>query len=204
MLYEHGDGAYLNITNRCPVSCRFCVKKSWDMRFLGLDLSLEREPEPDELLRALDARLAAGGVREVVFCGYGESTYRLDVVSAVGLNLRLHRRGLRVRLDTIGLGSLIWGRDITRQLGLCLDAVSVSLNTADPGQWVELHRPAPAFREEGFAAACRFVTGCVAAGLDTRVTAVDLPEVDLAAVEALARGLGAGFRVRPRLDEAAA
>lgn len=204
MLYEHGEGAYLNITNRCPVACRFCVKKAWNMQFRGRDLSLEREPELDELLHALDARLAQGGVREVVFCGYGESTYRLDVVSAVGLNLRLHRKSLKVRLDTIGLGSLIWGRDITRQLGMCLDAVSVSLNTADPAQWVELHRPAPAYREEGFAAACRFVTGCVAAGLETRVTAVELPEVDLSAVEALARSLGAGFYARPRLDEAPA
>jgi hypothetical protein len=40
----------------------------------------------------------------------------------------------------------------------------------------------------------------VAAGLDTRVTAVRLPGVDLEAVAALAGRLGAGFAARPRLD----
>lgn len=203
-LYDVEDRVYLNLTNRCPVSCRFCIKRAWQMQYRGKDLRLGREPEAGELLDALERRLEAGGAREVVFCGYGESTYRLDLVSAIGLNLRLHRRGLRVRLDTIGLGSLIWKRDISRQLALCLDAVSVSLNTADPAQWLELHRPAPEFRERGFAAACGFVSRCVEAGLETRVTAVALPEVDLAAVRELALSLGASFAARPRLDEAAA
>lgn len=199
MLYELEDRLYLNLTNRCPVACRFCVKRRWEMQFRGQDLRLEREPELDELLPALERRLAALPPREVVFCGYGECTYRLDLVSAIGLNLRLHRRGVRVRLDTIGLGSLIWGRDISRQLALCLDSVSVSLNTADAAQWEELHRPAPAFRGGGFQAAKEFIEACVRAGLDTRVTAVAQPGVDLAAVAALAGRLGAGFAARPLL-----
>jgi len=43
------------------------------------------------------------------------------------------------------------------------------------------------------------VRGCAAAGLDTTVTAVKLPGVDLAAVRRLAASLGAGFRMRPAL-----
>lgn len=199
MLYELEDRLYLNLTNRCPVACGFCVKRRWDMQFRGQDLRLEREPELEELLPALERRFEALPPREVVFCGYGECTYRLDLVSAIGLNLRLHRKGVRVRLDTIGLGSLIWGRDISRQLALCVDAVSVSLNTADASQWEELHRPAPAFRGGGFLAAREFTAACVRAGLDTRVTAVAQPGVDLDAVRALAGRLGAGFAVRPLL-----
>jgi TatD family-associated radical SAM protein len=199
MLYELEDRLYVNLTNRCPVACAFCVKKAWKMQFRGQDLSLEKEPELGELLPALERRLAQARPRELVFCGFGECTYRLDLVSAIGLNLRLHRNHVRVRLDTIGLGSLIWGRDISRQLALCLDSVSVSLNTADAAQWEELHRPAPAFRGGGFRAAKEFVARCVAAGLETRVTAVEQPGVDLGAVAALARRLGAGFAARPLL-----
>lgn len=203
MLYELEDRLYLNLTNRCPVACRFCVKRSWDMQFRGQDLRLEREPELDELLPAVEARFAVRPPREVVFCGYGECTYRLDLVSAIGLNLRLHRKGVRVRLDTIGLGNLIWGRDISRQLALCLDCVSVSLNTADAAQWEELHRPAPAFRGGGFRAVREFIECCVRAGLETRVTAVAQAGVDLEAVAVLARRLGAGFAARPLLAGAA-
>lgn len=200
MLYEYEDRLYLNLTNRCPVACSFCIKKGWGMQYRGQDLRLEREPELEALLPAVERRLEQLRPRELVFCGYGECTYRLDLVSAVGLNVRLHHKGVRVRLDTIGLGSLIWGRDITRQLALCLDAVSVSLNTADAAQWEQLHRPAPAFREQGFRAARDFAGACVTAGLDTRVTAVELPGVDLGAVKDLGTRLGAGFATRPRLD----
>lgn len=199
MLYDIEDRLYLNLTNRCPVECSFCVKKPWGMQFRGQDLRLEREPELAELLAALDQRLATRPPSEVVFCGFGESTYRLDLVTGLGLNLRLHHKGVRVRLDTIGLGSLIWGRDISRQLSLCLHAVSVSLNTADAAQWEQLHRPAPAYRAEGFRAAREFVERCVAVGLETRVTAVELPGVDLEAVESLAGRLGASFLARPPL-----
>jgi TatD DNase family protein len=94
---------------------------------------------------------------------------------------------------------LIWGRDITPQLKRCVDAVSISLNTADPIQWRRLHVPQAAYAETGFDAALKFIEDCSRAGLDTTVTAVRLPGVNIAAVERLARTLGARFRLRPRL-----
>ena len=200
MLYEIEDRVYISLTNRCPVSCSFCVKKPWEMNFRGHDLRLTREPEAEEVIAALTERLKRGGVREAVFCGYGECVYRLDAVSAVGLHLRLHHKEVKVRLNTIGLGNLIWKRDISRLLALSLDAVSVSLNTADEEQWEKLHRPEPEYRGLGFSAAKDFIFRCSAAGLATRVTAVALPGVDLQAVGRLAAGLGAGFEIRPRLS----
>ena len=99
----------------------------------------------------------------------------------------------------MGLGSLIWGRDITPELARLIDAVAVSLNTADPEQWKSLLAPLKPFREKGFSAAQDFVRGCVAAGIKTTVTAVALPGVDMAAVRRLAAALGASFRPRPAL-----
>eukprot|EP00624_Nannochloropsis_granulata_P006684 evm.model.NODE_50782_length_17496_cov_38.867569.3 len=45
-----------------------------------------------------------------------------------------------------------------------------------------------------------FVKECVEAGVKTQVTAVDRPDVDIEAVRALAKGMGADFRVRPYFE----
>jgi TatD family-associated radical SAM protein len=201
ILYEEDRSLYLNLTNRCPVSCRFCVKTSWDYQFKGRDLRIQgSEPSVEDLLDALKERLKTPGLwREVVFCGFGECVYRLAEMSAVGLHLKLHHPELNLRLNTVGLGNLIWGRDIAPELALYLDEICVSLNTSEPRQWLDLHRPAPAYRKTGFEASRRFAERCVAAGIRTRVTAVELPDVDLRPLMQYARTIGADFRARPVL-----
>lgn len=201
-LYEHDGGAYLNLTNRCPVACSFCVKTEWDHRFEGSDLNLKgKEPSIPEVLAALEERLDRDPPpKEIVFCGFGEPTFRLDAVEAVGRWLRASGRKVPLRLNTVGLGSLINARDIVPDLKRWVDAVSVSLNTSDPAEWLALHRPAPAYRAEGYAAARDFARRCAAAGLKTRVTAVDRPGADWSALRAFAAEIGAEFLARPSLD----
>jgi TatD family-associated radical SAM protein len=204
--YDHDGALYVNLTNRCPVACRFCAKQDWDWSFKGRDLLLKTEAPLEELRSGLRGHLTAAlRWSELVFCGFGESTYRLEEMSRLSRDTKELRPELPIRLNTIGLGNLIWGRDIVPELASFLDSVSVSLNTADPEQWVELHRPSPAFRTRGFADSRLFAEHCVAAGLRTRVTAVELPGVDLEAVGAYARRIGAEFFARPQLlDDAAA
>ncbi|MBI5630021.1 MAG: radical SAM protein [Elusimicrobia bacterium] len=198
--YYFQNGLYLNITNRCPTSCVFCFKRgrSWD--FHGSNLRLRGgEPSPAELERAVRGSLGKRPVRELVFCGLGESTYRLQVVRQIGALSKSLAPGVWRRLNTIGLGNLIWGRDIVPELAACIDAVSVSLNTADPRQWAELHSPRKGFREKGFQSVLDFVSSCAKAGLKTTVTAIERKGVDLDAVQRLSASLGADFRARPEL-----
>ena len=115
------------------------------------------------------------------------------------LHLKIRYPDLRVRLNTVGLGDLIWGRDIVPELALYLNEASVSLNTVDPEQWLKMYRPSPQYRALGFEATRRFAERCVAAGIKTRVTAVRLPEVQLAPLADYARRIGASFEVRPLL-----
>lgn len=200
-LYDHNDSLYVNFTNRCPTACSFCLKKSWDWQFHGQDLRLDaQEPTVHALLDGLTERLARpAGCRELVFCGYGEPTMRMDALNSVGLHARLHHPAVPIRLDTIGLGSLVQGRDIVPELALFLDSISVSLNTVDALQWEELHRPSPAYRGRAFPAVLGFIMSCVKSGLKTRVTAVDRADVDIAAVRFYARSAGAEFLARPLL-----
>jgi len=197
LVYPYKEALYVNLTSRCPTACKFCIKFSWDYRFRGYNLKLPAEPSVQDILRA------AGDVsryREIVFCGYGESTYRLSEMKELADHFRA--KGVsRLRLNTIGLGSLIHGRDIAPDLGRFLDTVSISLNTADPAQYVEIHRPLPEFRERAFRAVQEFIRQCARHVPETVVTAVETPGIDIGAVRRLAESLGASFRSRPYLDE---
>ena len=198
--YPFKTGIYLNITNRCPTACRFCIKRILKWRFERWNFRLAGgEPAVEQILAASAAVAKGRTLSEIVFCGYGESTYRLPDLPGLCADLRRQHPGASLRLNTVGLGSLIWGRDITPELGRLIDAAAVSLNSADPEQWKDLLAPLRPFRGKGFTAAQDFVRGCVKAGIKTTVTAVALPGVDMAAVRALAAALGASFRPRPVL-----
>lgn len=199
--YEHSDGLYVNLTNRCPVSCDFCVKQDWDYSFEGQDLSLKDvEPSIEALHAGLKEWMAKPRkYKHLVFCGFGEPTMRLPELLDLAAFARKDWPGLEMRLNTVGLGDMIAGRDIVPELKAHLDMVSVSLNTMDAAQWLTMHRPARKFREKGFEAVKSFIERAVKAGLRTRVTGVQGSGADLAPVEEYARRVGAEFLARPPL-----
>ncbi len=195
-MYAYKNGLYVNLTSQCPTACTFCIKFSWKHQYRSHNLKLTHEPSVAEVLEA------AGNVscyQEVVFCGYGESTYRMTEMRELSDAFRQKGIG-RVRLNTVGLGDLINKRHIAPELGSFLDSVCISLNTADPQQYIELHRPLPAFRDKAFESVQNFIRECVTHVPETVVTATDLPGVDIEAVQRMAASLGAQFRLRPYLD----
>ena len=191
----HGKGnIYLNITNRCTCACTFCLREFTDEVY-GYPLLLDHEPSVEEITQALELAFLDEPADEVVFCGLGEPTLRLPEVLAVTEWLRLRR--IPARLNTNGLGRLA-NPDIQVVPALVqagLGGVSVSLNAADPETYDRLCRPiyAKAFRE-----VLAFTRECVAAGLETTMTVVDHPDIDVEACAALAEQIGAAFRVRGR------
>jgi TatD DNase family protein len=186
--YEMWGNLYLNVTNRCTNECTFCIRYQTDVLW-GYNLRLDGEPTVEEVIDAIGDPTR---FREVVFCGYGEPTIRLDVIKAVGAEVR--RRGGRVRLDTNGQGSLIWNRNIAPELREVVDAVSVSLNAHDAEVYRSLCRPT----REGdvFRHVLSFIRECAKAGIEVAASVVDVPGVDLARAKALADELGVPFRVR--------
>jgi TatD DNase family protein len=130
--------------------------------------------------------------REVVFCGYGEPTMRLDVVLEVGAKLRA--QGVRVRLDTNGQGNLIWNRNVVPELAGAVDAVSVSLNAADSATYDRICRSR--FGSRAYDHVLAFIKESVKAGVDTSVSVVGASDTDIDAAREVARGLGVPLRVR--------
>lgn len=198
LVYRHRDGLYVNLTSRCPTACRFCIKFSWDYQYRGYNLKLPGEPSVEDILAQAPADLSP--FREVIFCGYGESTYRLKEMESLARAFRA-RGARRVRLNTIGLGSLIHGRDITPDLARFLDAVSVSLNTVDPAAYDEIMRPLPEYRGKALPSVLDFVAACAKRVPDTTVTAVEKTSPDPDAVRRAAEARGAKYLLRPYLDE---
>ncbi|MCX5665430.1 MAG: TatD family nuclease-associated radical SAM protein, partial [Candidatus Omnitrophica bacterium] len=130
--------------------------------------------------------------REIVFCGYGEPTARLEAMKAVCAELK--KKGAVIRLVTNGHGDLINKRPIVKELTGLVDNVSVSLNTDKE----ELYNKfcSPEFGSGTYKAVMKFIRDCVGAGIKAEVTCLNLPGVDLKECEAIAKGLGASFRAR--------
>jgi TatD DNase family protein len=186
--YEIRDSLYLNITNRCTNNCYFCIRNETNF-VKGHNLMMEKEPSAEEILKAVGD---PAKYREIVFCGYGEPTIRLDVVKAVAKELKA--RGAKVRLVTNGHGDLINSRPIAGELSGLIDRVSVSMNADTEEKYDEMC--APKFGRRSFKHVIDFIKDCAAQKIDTEVTCLDLEGVDIKKCEELARGAGAKFRLR--------
>jgi len=194
-VYAIRDALYVNVTNACDARCTFCPRThdAWVVK--GHDLARPRDPSADEILAGIGDPTRW---REIVFCGLGEPTLRLDVVKAVARAVKA--RGGRTRLNTNGHGDLVQRRPIARELVGLVDVVSVSLNAQDRATF-ERHCPSN-WSPDGFTPMLEFVRAARDAGLEVVCTIVDgLPGVDPEACRRLAvEALGVGFRGRV-LDE---
>ncbi|MCM1511727.1 MAG: TatD family nuclease-associated radical SAM protein [Oxalobacter formigenes] len=191
--YTIKNSRYLNVTNRCSLRCRFCPKFNSGWEVSEYNMRLHQEPSADELV------VAAGdpaGYDEVVFCGMGEATMRLDVLLEAARRLR--EKGARLRLNTSGVANIEHGRDVAPELARYIQSVSVSLNAQNEEVYNRHCRPK---RPGTYASVLGFIRSAKAAGADVTVTAVDgLPGVDIAACAAMAAEMGVKFRRRV-LDE---
>ncbi len=199
ILYRYGSRWYINMTNRCPCRCEFCVRN--DTRRLGDadDLWLKSEPSAGEIEAEISRR--ASDAEEIVFCGYGEPTERLGTLLEVAGWIRRNTHA-SIRLDTNGLGNLINGRDIVPELAGAIDAVSVSLNASDAEEYQELCRPA--FGPGSYDALLAFIEEIRGSVPDVTVSVVGgtIPEESLEKCERMAGSWGVRFRVRRRTSSA--
>jgi len=185
---------YLNITNQCSNCCFFCLKR-YKRGVAGFNLKLSKEPSIAQITAELDAVLNMRIWVEVVFCGFGEPTERLDVLLDVAKWIRQHYgRPLKIRVNTNGHGYLLNpGRDLAAELKAAgIDKVSVSLNAGDKETYSEICKPT---FEGGYEAVLDFVQKAKSI-LQVEVTAVRMPEVDISKAQAVAEELGVEFRVR--------
>jgi TatD DNase family protein len=138
--YAYGDTQrlYLNATNRCTNRCSFCVR-NYSKRLGGAYLWGGEEPGFKELRASVLARGSLSKISEFVWCGFGEPTFRLDLIGEAASWLR--SEGAKIRLNTNGHACLIHGRDVLPELSKFVDEVSISLNAPNFRRYQELCMP---------------------------------------------------------------
>ncbi len=187
--YLLNGNCYLNITSSCTLRCAFCPKfnGSWEVR--EYELRLRRKPSVEEIVAAAGD---PAGYAELVFCGLGEPTLRLQVMLEVAR--RMKRRGARIRVNTDGLANLVHGRDVTGEFAGVVDALSISMNAHDEATYERHCRPQ---RPGSFEAMLEFARRAREHVPEVTLTAIDgLEGVDIPACRDLAGRLGVGFRRR--------
>ena len=126
--YKVGSGLYVNVTNRCSNACDFCIRNNGDGAYGSDSLWLIREPTRVEITEAILSN-DLDAYSEVVFCGYGEPSCRLDDVVAVAREIKRCRPETSIRINTNGQSDLILGRNTAPDYAGCFDTVSISLNS---------------------------------------------------------------------------
>jgi TatD DNase family protein len=157
---------------------------------MGVDLWLDREPSSEDVI---DEIPNPDLYKEIVFCGYGEPTIRLPQLLQIGSYLKEYKT--KVRLNTNGHGSLIWGKNIVPELAGCIDSISISLNAKDIKQYNELCKPEN--YEHSYDAILDFVRECKKYIPEVWITVVDIISAyDIEVCRGIAKKLGTNFRVR--------
>lgn len=194
ILYAYGDNKlYVNLTNRCPCSCTFCIRSSGEGLGTAKSLWLEHEPSMDEIKAAFD-KVDLSQYNELVFCGYGEPTCALENLLQTCDYVRTIS-DIPIRLNTNGLSDLIHERPTAPLLRGKVDIVSISLNAPDEEAYLRVTRPS--FGAQSFEAMQNFAVACKNEGITTMLTVVDvLPQEEIEKSRELADKLGIPLRVR--------
>lgn len=204
IIYPEYNGLYINLTNRCPCSCTFCIRQRKNAaEFDNVEtLWLEHEPTAQEVIDAIKNEAKTKrfkSYKEFVFCGYGEPTEALDVLLEVAAFLKANYP-LPVRINTNGLGDLVNQKSIAPLFAGKIDALSISLNSSNPEIYEKTVRPI--FKEKAFPALLRFaeeaakyVPKVIMSTVETTITKEDEEECTR-----LCEKLGVTHRIRKFID----
>ena len=182
-LYILDGNLYVNLTNKCSNGCDFCVRNE-RTSYYGHNLWLRHgEPTAEKVIADAKGFGDLSRFKEVVFCGFGEPTYR--VAEMITLCDFFHEKGLKTRLNTNGQGNLINKRDIVPDLKDKIDFVNISLNASCYETYQKICRSQ--FKEAGFDGMIEFAKTCRRNGVACRFSIVDcIGEAEVEACKRLA------------------
>ena len=191
--YQIGNNLYVNLTNRCSNRCSFCVRNGKET-YEGYALWLKHgEPSVEAVIAEIGDPTRYG---EIVFCGFGEPTYRLsDMLKICEF---VHEKGGKTRLNTNGHGSLINGRDIVPELRDKLDGINISLNAPDEESYNAVCLP---LDQGAYQAMLGFARACRENGLNAWFSVVDIiGEEAVEKCRKVANDAGLPLRVREMIE----
>ena len=197
-VYTLDGNLYINLTNKCSNGCDFCVRNERSSYYGNYLWIRNGDPTVDKVIAATKGFGDLTRFKEVVFCGFGEPTYK--VAEMVALCDYFHEKGLKTRLNTNGQGNLINKRDIVPDLKDKIDFVNISLNAS----CVEKYQPIcrSQFGESGFSGMIEFAKLCRKNQIACRFSIVDcIGEEEVEACKRLADSVRIPLYVRKYLTD---
>lgn len=199
IIYKLDGGTYLNITNKCPCNCTFCIRNNGEAVGDAKRLWHETEPTLDEIKSCID-NYDFTGVDKIVFCGYGEPTNALSNLIETAKYLKEVHPQIKLRINTNGLSDLINGKETAKEICSVLDAISISLNEPTSQRYDKITRNI--YSGKAFDAMLKFTKDCVKYCDDVTMTVVDvISEEDIKEAEKICNSCGAKFRVRKYISK---
>ena len=201
--YEYEGALYVNLTNKCNCNCEFCLRhgKAQGSIYPEDSLWLEREPTRQEALDSFLGRDVCS-YREIVFCGYGEPTYRLDDLLWLVDELKapFGDKLPPVRIITNGHANLINGRNVCPELQGRIHTLSISLNSTNAADYVSLCHPIQG--EAAYQAMLDFARESATYVPQVILTIVDKDKTaeEIEQCKAIAANIGVMLRIRSFID----
>ena len=199
IVYTYRGKVYLNITNRCPCRCTFCIRSNGDGLGSAHTLWHKSDPTAEEIAKAIE-EFDFSDFPEVTFCGYGEPLCAFDNLVIAGRLLKSKYPDIKIRINTNGLGNLVNGRDIVPELEGLVDTISISLNTPNADEYHKLVRSR--FGEQSFDAMIDFAEECTKYIPNVVMTTVDttITHEEEKQCQEICDRTGAKYRIRPWED----
>lgn len=193
-VYRLGDALYINLTNRCTNRCSFCVRNE-NPGVGGYNLWLDREPTSDEVIDLIGD---ASRYSEIIFCGYGEPTIKLEELLVIARTVK--KQGGKVRINTNGQANLYHGENITPKFEGLIDTVSISLNAPTAYEYQQICKSD--YGEDAFHGLLEFARECKKYVPNVVLSVVDILSPDkIEASRKIAQDLGVNFRVRTFIEK---
>lgn len=198
ILYKVHNNIYVNLTNKCPCACTFCLRQTRDEMEASGSLWLKKDPTLAEVIDAFKS-WDLSQYNEIVFCGFGEPTEALDVLLGAAKYIKENYSN-PIRINTNGLGNLIHNKDITPLFKGLIDTISISLNTPNAERYHQLVRSK--FGDISFDSMLDFAKKCTAYIPNVVLTTVDttITHEEEAQCQEICNNIGATYRIRPWED----
>lgn len=200
LVYLLDGKIYINLTNKCTNECQFCIRSLKD-DVCGKNLWLKNDiVTAEEVISQL--KTIRKGEKDIVFCGYGEPTLKLEVLKGVAKFIKENYKEVKIRLNTNGHANIVYKRNIIPELIGLIDEISVSLNAPNEELYKELTKP-NLVCENVLEEVKDFIKKSVEAGIATTASIVSGYkdyDVQVNECEKIAKDLGAKFRVREWLE----
>lgn len=188
--YIINNKLYINPTNKCNLHCSFCERETTqNFMVKGYWVWVKKDPTVEDIIKEIPN---PSMYDEIVFCGYGEPTLRIDVIKEVSKYIK-SKSQTKVRVDTNGLFLAFGKKESLEELKGLVDTFSVSLNAPDEETYNKICRPP---YKNAFSLLIEFIKLVKDMGFEVIASAVAYEGIGIDSTEKLANSLGVKFRKR--------